>query len=616
MFGAFVSFGLAVVGSVADLLREIVPGALVERVAVEDMDEAQPEAACWVIDLREVLPTRAAAWRKAGRRSQVLVVVSPRQLTASELAEITPDDVVVLPSDELLLARRVGLALEVGRSRLALAFADEALRESVNGIAIADVSQPDAPLVHVSPAFERLTQYSVPEVIGTNCRILQRDDRNQPGIHHLKDAVSSRSRASAIVRNYKKDGTAFWNEVTVFPVLANGLPTRWMAGVQHDVTSLVSAQAEIESLYRMLLDQQTFDRAILDGIDLGILTTDHEGVVTFANRTATKLLDIDAEAATGNPVATLLRLPDAPGALLAGASRRQVSHAHTTIEGAELDLEISISAGDGLDDARAGFFVIFRDVREEKLRETERRRFERLAAMGTMVAGFAHEVRNPVAALRSLTEELEEELSLAGVHLPHSGRMLRVLERIERLVRTSLRFGRPAAPKRAAHRPWIICSTALEGIAPRTAAAEEQISVESDLELPDVYVDDGQIAQALIILLDNALDAAGSPKGVHIRLLAGRPLDIEPRYRKSIPPPACAGVRFEVIDEGPGIAQSDLSRIFDPFFTTKPSGTGLGLSIAQQIVAENGGRLEVTSTRGATTFAITVPCLDGSPPSA
>lgn len=613
MFGAFVSFGLAVVGSVGDLLREILPGIPIERIAVEDMDEAAPEAACWVLDLRQVLPTRAAAWRKAGRRRHVLVVVTFRRLTAQELADIDPDDVVVLPTDEPVLPRRLSLALEVGRSRLALAFADEALRESVNGVSIADVSEPDAPLVHVSPVFERLTQFTVAEVIGKNCRLLQREDRDQPGIHHLKKAVATRSRASAIVKNYKKDGTAFWNEVTVFPVLVDGRPTRWMAGVQHDVTSLVSAQAEIESLYRLLLDQQTFDQAILDGIELGILTTDHEGKVTFANRTATQLLHVDTESATGSEVATLLRLPSTPRALLGGASRTQISHAYTTSEGAELDLEISMSAGDGLDDARVGFFVIFRDVREEKLRETERRRFERLAAMGTMVAGFAHEVRNPVAALRSLTEELEEELTIAGVHLPHSGRMLRVLERIERLVRTSLRFGRPAAPKRGAHRPWVICSAALEGIAPRTLASNDQISVESDLELPDVYVDDGQIAQALVILLDNALDAAGGPRGVHLRLLPGRPIDIDPRFRKSVPPPAFAGVRFEVVDEGPGILPADLSRIFDPFFTTKPSGTGLGLSIAQQIVAENGGRLEVTSTRGMTTFAITVPAMEGPP---
>lgn len=605
MLGAFVSFGFAAVGSVGDFLREVVEVPL-ERVPIEDLSAATPEAACWVLDLREVLPSRAAAWRKEGRKRLVVVVVSLRPLTPSELSDIEPDDVLVLPLERPDAARRLLLALELGRARLALDFADLALRESVNGVSIADVSSPDTPLIHVSPAFERLTQYTQAEISGQNCRFLQGDEREQPGIHHLKNAVLRRSRASAVMKNYRKDGTVFWNEVTIFP-LGAGLPTRWMGGVQHDVTNLVAARAEIESLYRMLLDQQTFDRSILNGIEVGILTTDHEGCVTFANRTAAQLLAVDTEVATGTDVAVLLGLSASPRALLDGASRKHVSHSYITNDGQELDLDLSISAGGSLDDARVGFFIIFRDVREDKVRESERRRFERLAAMGTMVAGFAHEVRNPVAALRSIAEELEEQLALTGVYLPHSGRMLRVLERIERLVRTSLRFGRPAAPKRGAHRPWVICSTALEGVSPRTLAASQQISVESDPELPDVFVDDGQIAQALVILLENALDAAGSPKGVLVRLVRSRPSDLAPPSSKSTPPPASVDVRFEVVDEGPGILEADLSRIFDPFFTTKPSGTGLGLSIAQQIVNENGGRLEVTSARGTTMFAITVP---------
>jgi signal transduction histidine kinase len=239
-------------------------------------------------------------------------------------------------------------------------------------------------------------------------------------------------------------------------------------------------------------------------------------------------------------------------------------------------------------------------LREDKEREEERRRFEHLAAMGTMVAGFAHEIRNPVAALRSIAEELGEELASAGLALPHAKRMLVILERMERLVRTSLQFGRPAAPRRAAHRPWALCSAALSGVAARTLPTGQHLRVEVESDLPDVFVDEGQIVQALVILLDNALDAAGSPRGVLVRLTRDVSTDL----------PA---VRFEVIDDGPGIAPADLSRIFDPFFTTKATGTGLGLSIAQQVVRENGARIEVSSVPGAPTcFAILITCRPGS----
>lgn len=241
--------------------------------------------------------------------------------------------------------------------------------------------------------------------------------------------------------------------------------------------------------------------------------------------------------------------------------------------------------------------VLFLELGRARRNLAERQRFERLAAMGTMVAGFAHEVRNPVAALRSLCEELRDE----GVSMPHVGLMLQMVERIERLVRTSLQFGVPATPKRSLSRPAAIALSALADLAPRLQ--DEKIVVETEPELPDANVDERQIAQALVILLNNALDATG-----------GTPSRVTLRVRRSriTPAPALAPlqptIRFEVIDDGPGISEANLGRIFDPFFTTKASGTGLGLSIAQQIVNENGAHLEVDSTPGGTTsFTIILP---------
>ena len=352
-------------------------------------------------------------------------------------------------------------------------------------------------------------------------------------------------------------------------------------------------RASVEALAQTLEDQRTFDQAILDGVEVGIVTTDAVGTITFANRSAKELLQLTGDV-TGIAVARLLGLDRQPHELLGDEARRTLSYPLTTAEGVELDLQLALSRGDGFDDSRVGFFFIFRDVREDKEQEAARRRFEHLAAMGTMVAGFAHEVRNPVAALRSIAEELGEELVSAGLHLPHAKRMLGILERMERLVRTSLQFGRPAAPRRAAHRPWTICSAALAGVSARTMPTGHPIRVEFDPDLPDVFVDDAQLTQALVILLDNALDAAKSPRGVLIRVSRDGSTE-------------SPSVRFEVIDDGPGIAPADLSHIFDPFFTTKASGTGLGLSIAQQIVNENGARIEVSSMRGAPTcFAIIV----------
>lgn len=230
------------------------------------------------------------------------------------------------------------------------------------------------------------------------------------------------------------------------------------------------------------------------------------------------------------------------------------------------------------------------------------RRVERLAAMGTMVAGFAHEVRNPVAALRAMTEQLGEDLAEIGQPMPHITRMLQALGRIERLVDTSLQFGRPAAPHFGEHRPWTLLSAALTTVAPRTSGMGGEIRLEVEPGLPSVFVDDTQIVQVLVILLNNALDAVGTPRRVLLRAVSAGSLDERESVSSSVPP---IGVRFEIVDDGPGIAPDVMGRVFDPFFTTKVTGTGLGLSIAQQLVSENAARLEVSSVPHVkTSFAV------------
>ena len=377
---------------------------------------------------------------------------------------------------------------------------------------------------------------------------------------------------------------------------------------------VAQSSSTAQVLETQLAGRDAFAHAILDGVDVGIITTDREGIVTFVNRSARQLLLI-MTSGTGGDVRDLLNLPVTPEGLLASRSPQSLAFTLVTHDGTELDLELTVSRAEGRSHSDLWFFFIFRDVREEKARTAERERFERLVAIGTMVAGFAHEVRNPVAALRSLAESLLEETEAADSRPPPPQvcRMLQVLERIERLVRTSLQFGRPAAPLRRSHRPWSIVAGAITELLPRTQEAGGEIRIEADTDLPDIYVDDMQLVQVLVTLINNAIDAVGTARRVLVRVTHGRAIvsdgrlvaDMKKRDRR--PPQARDVVRFEVHDDGPGIPAEIVSRVFDPFFTTKPSGTGLGLSIAQQIVSENGGGIEVTSMRGATTFSVAVP---------
>jgi nitrogen-specific signal transduction histidine kinase len=329
------------------------------------------------------------------------------------------------------------------------------------------------------------------------------------------------------------------------------------------------------------LEQQAFDHAVLDAVDLGIVTTDAIGRVSYSNRAARELLarssleGVDIRSALG---------AESSGLQLLGSS------SHTILE---RDIEVRTSEYEG------EYVVLLRDATEERKMQHEMRRVERLAAMGTMVSGFAHEVRNPVASLRTMTESLAEDLAEMNIHLPHVKRMLSVLARIERLVSTSLQFGRPASPRRVSVRPWTIVAAALGTIAARTRELGGEIRVDIEPDLPSVFVDEGQLVQVMVILLNNALDAAVLPAKVTVRV-AQTPIASE--RGKTRPPPTA--IRFQVEDEGPGVAADVEQRMFDPFFTTKAQGTGLGLSIAQQIVSENAGRLALESAREPTIFVV------------
>ena len=127
---------------------------------------------------------------------------------------------------------------------------DRAVTASTNSISITDPNQPDDPLVYVNPAFERTTGYTAEEVLGRNCRFLQGDDRDQPALGELKAAVYGGRPCTVVLRNYRKDGTLFWNELSVYPVRnEEGRMTNFV-GVQNDVTERIKAEEILSEMRR------------------------------------------------------------------------------------------------------------------------------------------------------------------------------------------------------------------------------------------------------------------------------------------------------------------------------------------------------------------------------
>ena len=460
-------------------------------------------------------------------------------------------------------------------------------------------------VLEIGPGFTRLTGHDPDDYLGRDYDFLPGPATDMRALEHLRRGALTGSSTRGILRSYRRDGSSFWNEITVAPVRAARGEVKAVRLLNYDVTERVEARGQLELLSTLLADRQQFTSAVLEGIHTAIITADAGGRVTFINRAACSMLGVEPTRGMDTDLIALLDLPPDVFESLTEADRvKRLSYTFRRPSGQAIEIGLSMSRAFGHAHHDLGYFVVFRDLSDSMQFEIDVRRMERLAAMGTMVAGFAHEIRNPVATLRILTEAMMVDSRDDDPDREYLTRMMCQIERIERLVKTSLQFGRPVAPRRANRAAAAIVSAALEAVSPRVKdGLGDGLQTEIQVGLPAVYADDAPITQILVILLENAIDAAGRSDRVTLKVAA------EPRE-----------VRFEVKDLGPGIPEWLMNRIFDPFFTTKSTGTGLGLSIAQQLAHENRSRIEVASVEGrGTTFCLLVPRADlkeSGPPSA
>lgn len=226
------------------------------------------------------------------------------------------------------------------------------------------------------------------------------------------------------------------------------------------------------------------------------------------------------------------------------------------------------------------------------------RRNEKLAALGILAAGLAHEVRNPLTAIKARLFIQQRGLPPHSPALEDARIIDREINRLEGTVRTVLAFARPIPPEPVAVDPARVLDHVRQLVL--ADCTRQDIRIHLDCGAPmAMRVDAAQVHQVVLNLVRNAVEAAGRGGNIHLR---ARPTTrwLGDRVRP--------GVLIEVEDDGPGIPPSVQERIFDPFFTTKPEGTGLGLAISARIVEGNGGLIEFASKAGrGTLFSVVLP---------
>lgn len=244
-------------------------------------------------------------------------------------------------------------------------------------------------------------------------------------------------------------------------------------------------------------------------------------------------------------------------------------------------------------------FVVGHDTTEENAHATRMRRADKLAAVGTLAAGLAHEIRNPLNGAHLHLTVLERGLKRAGVSDPDTHEAVRVvgeeIRRLSNLLSEFLDFARPQPLKRERCSVQAVCTRAVQLVTLAAKTAGTSIA----LQMPEAELmleaDAAKVEQALLNLLQNAIDATGLVGGGSVAVRVKR------QPRRAV---------IEVEDDGPGVLAAD-TPIFDAFFSTKPQGTGLGLTIAHRIATDHGGEIDVTSRPGKTIFRIALPVPNG-----
>ncbi len=233
-----------------------------------------------------------------------------------------------------------------------------------------------------------------------------------------------------------------------------------------------------------------------------------------------------------------------------------------------------------------------KDATEARKLEQRLQQSERLKALGTLAAGIAHEIRNPLATINFNTQMLKRELELKPGQKEMLEDVFEQIRRMDRIIQQVLHFARPSDPQFLPSGLNEVVNRCLDMSKMYLIKAQVEVAVELEPDLPPIIMDFNQICQVLMNLIINSIEAMPGGGKLSIRTFC--------RHEQ--------GQIFEIHDSGTGILEEDKSHIFDPFFTRKSEGTGMGLSISRQIIEKHGALMEVDSSPGkGTTFRLIFP---------
>lgn len=366
------------------------------------------------------------------------------------------------------------------------------------------------------------------------------------------------------------------------------------------VERLGEQRDRLESNLQEIRTLKEYSDLVIWSMTNGLVTLAADGRITTFNRMAEEIFGVPAETASG-------RLPGevwGAGSSLAGVleegcrSKREAGGVEVVWDGEHgrkvIGLSMAPVAQEG--DDPVGYLALFTDLTEKKEMEDQIRRADRLAALGTLAAGLAHEIRNPLTAVRAFVQMFPEKAGQERFQEKFNRIVPRELERVTELIDNLLDLVRTPRFNMQNVDAGEIINQVLETLEPEMADRGVVLRRLPDNGPSIVMADEGYLSRGFHNIILNAVQA----------MPGGGTLTVAVSGRRE--GPSNGQVVVNVTDTGSGIPAEQVDQIFNPFFTSKEKGTGLGLAVTNKIIEDHGGSINVTSERGhGTTFRITLP---------
>ncbi len=405
------------------------------------------------------------------------------------------------------------------------------------------------------------------------------------------------------------------NGLSGFMLLGRRQNGRLFGRREEDALALLGNQLGIAlenaTLYTRLHAARVYNEVLLDNLVTGVVAADPAGRVTVCNREAQRILGLaGSDTVIGRPAAEIL--PEAMGDDLytSLASSRCVRDQDLVLRPQSADalpVRFATAVFGGCGSAASGALLVVQDTSAIRKLEEQIRRSDRLASIGTLAAGMAHEIKNPLVCLKTFVQLLPSHYDDPDFRNTFTPLLGDEVERINTIVSQLLNLSRPVKPTLVPLSLHASLNAAGHLVAQQIKSHELVFEHRYEAVSDRILGDQGLLGQVFLNLFLNGIDAMD--RGGHLTVSTHTVGQPEQPWRHGLQE-AAAWIEVRVRDTGRGIAVEDQNRIFDPFFTTKANGTGLGLSVAHGIVLDHQGLLDVESTPGAgSCFRVLLPVL-------